>query len=214
VERILAILFDWDGTLLDSYASGFRASMAVFRHFEIPLDRDRFLATYCPNWYVTYRHIGLPEDKWDEADRVWLETYGQERPEHYPFARRTLTILTENGYTLGVVTSGTRERVTQELDRHRLAEFFSTLVCFEDTEHKKPDPEPLLVALEQLGRRPSEAAYVGDRPEDILMGRNTGSYSIGVESAFGTRRVLEEAAPDLILPHAGHLPSRFGPRHG
>ena len=39
----MAILFDWDGTLLDSYAAGFGASMAVFRHFEIPVDRERFL---------------------------------------------------------------------------------------------------------------------------------------------------------------------------
>ncbi len=212
MERILAILFDWDGTLLDSYAAGFHASMAVFRHFEIPLDRERFLSTYSPNWYVTYRQLGLPEGKWDEADQVWLDTYGRERPELYPFAQRTVEALSRNGYTLGVVTSGSRERVTRELERHELKEVFSTVVCFEDTKRKKPDPEPLLVALEQLKRQPEEAAYVGDRPEDILMGKKTGSYSIGVESPFGTRQVLEEASPDLILPDAGHLPSRFGPR--
>ena len=93
----MAILFDWDGTLLDSYAAGFGASMAVFRHFEIPVDRERFLSTYSPNWYISYRQLGLPE-------------------------------------------------------------------------------------------------------------------SIGVESPFGTRELLEEASPDLILPDAGHLSGRFGPR--
>ncbi len=212
MEPILAILFDWDGTLLDSFAAGFRASMAVFRHFEIPVDRERFLNTYSPNWYDSYRQLGLPEARWNEADQIWLDNYGRERPKLYPFAERTVETLGRNGYTLGVVTSGTRERVTKELERHGLAESFSTVVCFEDTQPKKPDPEPLRVALEQLNRRPEEAAYVGDRPEDILMGKKTGSYSIGVVSLFGNRRVLEEASPDLILPDAGHLPSRFGPR--
>ena len=211
MERILAILFDWDGTLLDSFAAGFQASMAVFRHFEISVDRERFLSIYSPNWYATYRQLGLPESKWDEADQVWLDTYGKEATELYPFSKRTISRLSRNGYTLGIVTSGSRERVTRELERHGLAESFSTVVCSEDTEQKKPDPEPLRVALEQLKRPPEEAAYVGDRPEDILMGNSTGSYSIGVESSFGTRRVLEEAAPDLILPDAGHLPSHFGP---
>lgn len=212
MERILAILFDWDGTLLDSFGAGFRASMAVFRHFEIPVDRKRFLSTYSPNWYVTYRQLGLSETKWDEADRIWLDAYGMEQPELYPFAQQTVETLGRNGYTLGVVTSGTRARVTRELERHALAEIFSTVVCFEDTKQKKPAPEPLLVALEQLKRRPDEAAYVGDRPEDILMGKKTGSFSIGVESPFGSRQALQEASPDLILPDAGHLPSCFGPR--
>ena len=212
MERIVAILFDWDGTLLDSYAAGFDASMAVFRHFEIPVDRERFLSTYSPNWYISYRLLGLPESKWNEADHIWLDTYGREQPELYPFAHRTIETLSQNGYTLGVVTSGNRERVTKELERHELEEVLSTVVCFEDTKRKKPDPEPLLVALEQLKRQPEEAAYVGDRPEDILMGKKMGSYSIGVESPFGTRELLEEAFPDLILPDAGHLPGRFGPR--
>jgi HAD superfamily hydrolase (TIGR01509 family) len=212
VERILAILFDWDGTLLDSYASGFRATMTVFQHYGIPADRQRFLATYSPNWYETYRLLGLAEDKWEAADRLWLQTYAQEPPDLYPFARETLATLAEHGYTLGLVTSGNRERVAEEIARHGLGELLSTLVCFEDTREKKPHPAPLLAALESLGRRPAEAAYVGDRPEDIMMGKSTGSYSIAVESEYGTRQVLEEALPDLLLPNAGHLTRRFGPR--
>ena len=54
--------------------------------------------------------------------------------------------------------------------------------------------------------------YVGDRPEDIEMGRQVGTYTVAVESEYGPRRLLEDAEPDLLLPHAGHLPDRFRPR--
>ena len=90
VDNIAAILFDWDGTLLDSFPSGFRASMAVFEHFGVSADERYFLTTYNPNWYETYRRVGLPEEEWGTADRIWLEAYHTEPPELYPFTRETL----------------------------------------------------------------------------------------------------------------------------
>jgi HAD superfamily hydrolase (TIGR01549 family) len=147
--------------------------MAVFEHFGVPADHHYFMATYNPNWYETYRQAGLPEEDWATADRIWLETYHQNLPELYPFARKTLETLHELGYDIGLVTSGNRKRVSDELERHGLKEFFSARVCFEDTLEKKPHPAPLLAALEHMGIRAAESAYVGDRPEDIFMGRRT-----------------------------------------
>ncbi len=212
MERIAAILFDWDGTLLDSYNSGYQATVAVFHHFGVHVDRERYLATYNPNWYETYRSFGLPPEEWEAADRIWLDNYDLETSELYPFAHRTLEILHSRGYRLGLVTSGNKERVTRELERHALETDFSVQVFLEDTIEKKPHPRPLLTALERMNLTAPEAAYVGDRPEDILMGNEAGSFTIGVESDYVTRQVLEAAAPDIIFPDAGHLPARFGPR--
>ncbi len=212
MRSISAIFFDWDGTLLDSYPSGYRASMAVFRHYDIEVNRKFFLSTYNPNWYETYKTIGLPPEEWATADRIWLDTYHEMPPDLYPFARQTLETLQGYEYSLGLVTSGNRERVAQELGRHRLDRYFSVLICFEDTQEKKPHPAPLISALGQMNQSATESAYVGDRPEDILMGRKTGSYTVGVESAYVTLDALKEAAPDIIFPDVGHLPTRFGPR--
>jgi pyrophosphatase PpaX len=214
VRKISAILFDWDGTLLDSYPSGFGASMAVFKHFGVPANRQHFMDTYNPNWYETYRQVGLPEEEWATADRIWLDTYHQNLPELYTFTQKTLETLHEYGYDIGLVTSGNRKRVSDELVRYGLKELFSARVCFEDTREKKPHPAPLLAALEHMGIPPDESVYVGDRPEDIAMGRQTGAFTVGVESAFGTREDLEAASPDLIVPDVGHLPARFGPKRG
>jgi HAD superfamily hydrolase (TIGR01509 family) len=180
------ILFDWDGTLLDSFPAGYHASVTVLRRFGIELDRELFLETYSPNWYESYRLLGIPESEWDTADRLWRETYHQQRSELFHFAAETLERLKASGMRLGLVTSGNRDRVLREIDRFGLASIFSAVVCFEDTLEKKPHPAPLARALERLSAEPSAAVYVGDRPEDIVMGRRVGAFTIGVESQYGS----------------------------
>ena len=206
MKQASAILFDWDGTLIDSYSAGYRASITVLKHFGIDVDREQFLATYSPNWYDSYEKLGLPRSEWKNADQMWRGTYRQQVSEPFPFVKSLLTRLREADRTLGLVTSGDRDRVLRELENHALTDFFTVVVCFEDTEEKKPHPAPLQRALRKLRIEPEQAVFVGDRPEDIEMGRKVGSFTVGVESEYGPRAILEEAEPDLILPHAGHLP--------
>jgi pyrophosphatase PpaX len=209
-DAVKTVLFDWDGTLLDSFPAGYHASITVLRHFGIDVDRARFLETYSPNWYESYRLLGLPEAEWENADSLWRTTYKKQTSEPFPFVSETLARLRRGGLSLGVVTSGNRDRVLGELERFGLARHFSVVVCFEDTTEKKPHPAPLMRALLELSASPAATVYVGDRPEDIHMGRRVGTFTIGVESEYGPRAVLEEAAPDLLLPDASHLPASFG----
>jgi HAD superfamily hydrolase (TIGR01509 family) len=209
-DVVKTVVFDWDGTLLDSFPAGYRASVTVLRHFGIEVDRRRFLETYSPNWYDSYLMLGVPEKEWDNADRLWRETYHRQTSRLFPFVTAMLETLRGGGFDLGLVTSGDRERVLGELDRTGLSGTFSAVVCFEDTREKKPHPAPLARGLERLGALPSETVYVGDRPEDVQMGRRVGTFTIGVESEYGPRALLAEAAPDLLLPDASHLPASFG----
>ena len=209
-DRVKNVLFDWDGTLLDSFAAGYHASVTVLRHFGIEVDRKRFLETYSPNWYESYRVLGVPENEWSNADALWRRTYHQQTSELYPFVLSTLRSLQRAGLTLGLVTSGDRDRVFRELERFSLTGFFDAVVCFEDTEEKKPHPAPLTLGLETMRAEASATAYVGDRPEDIFMGRRVGTFTIGVESEYGSREILAEAKPDLLLPDASHLLGSFG----
>lgn len=209
-ETVRSVLFDWDGTLLDSFPAGYHASVTVLQHFGIAVDRKRFLETYSPNWYESYRLLGVPETEWGNADQLWRKTYQKQTSELFSFAAETLERLRQAGLSLGLVTSGDRERVRRELDRFGIRGVFSAVVCFEDTQEKKPHPAPLTRALEQLAADPATAVYVGDRPEDIYMGQTVGTFTIGVESEYGPWEVLEQAAPDLLLPDVSHLPGRLG----
>ena len=78
-----------------------------------------------------------------------------------------------------------------------LAGMFETQVFCEDCERRKPDPEPLRLAVGRLGISPAEAAYVGDSPEDVEMARAAGVFSVGIAGGFPNRDALARAAPDL-----------------
>jgi HAD superfamily hydrolase (TIGR01549 family) len=193
-----AVLFDWDGTLLNSAESSFRVYVRLFTSFGLAFDRAHFEQTYSPNWYRTYSAVGLPESRWAEADDTWVRFYAEEETPLMSGALEALTRLREAGLLVGLVTSGGRERVARDLASLDVHAFFRTVVCSEDAARKKPHPEALLLALERLVVAPPEAAYVGDSPEDVEMARAAGVYSVGVPGGFPNRAALEAAAPDLF----------------
>src|SRR5260221_13358704 len=71
------VLFDWDGTLLDSYHADSQAYLAMFRAMGVDWGLPELERHYSPNWYAVYRAAKLPEKRWGEADRVWREGYSQ-----------------------------------------------------------------------------------------------------------------------------------------
>jgi len=197
-----AVLFDWDGTLIDSAEASFRSYVRLFASYSIAFDRERFAATYSPDWYRTYEAVALPRDRWSEADARWVELYREEEARLLPGAEQALNRLRGAGLSTALVTSGSRERVERELSALPVA--FDLLVCCEDVRRKKPDPEALRVALRRLRVAPPEAAYVGDSPEDVAMSRAAGVYVIGVEGGFPNREALRAARPDLLARDLAH----------
>ena len=195
-----AVLFDWDGTLLDSAEASYRCYERLFGSFGIAFDRALFESSYSPDWYRTYAAVGLPRERWPQADRLWLELYAREKCALLPGAAEALGRLRAARISAGLVTSGSRERVVSELDALSVREFFGALVCSEDSRRKKPHPEALLLALERLGVAAGEAAYVGDSPEDIEMARSAGVFAVGIAGGFPNREALAAAAPDLLVP--------------
>jgi HAD superfamily hydrolase (TIGR01509 family) len=195
-----AVLFDWDGTLVDSAAKSYRCYVRVFGAYGIDYDHDTFERTYSPDWYRTYEDIGLPREAWTEADARWLECYATEPSQLLPGARAGLERLAARGLVQGLVSSGDPTRVRREIVTLEVAPFFSTVVCGGETERRKPDPQPLLVALERLGVAAPHCAYVGDSPEDVLMAKAAGAFAVGVPGGFPNRRALEASAPDVLSP--------------
>ncbi|PYQ18405.1 MAG: hypothetical protein DMF81_25020 [Acidobacteria bacterium] len=193
-----AVLFDWDGTIVDSAEASFRCYVRLFESYRIPFDRDRFQSTYSPDWYRTYAALGLPKECWDEADERWLGFYAGEENVMLGGAREALGRLQRAGMALGIVTSGSRPRVARELEGLGLRGLFGVVVSAEDVEKRKPDPEPLVRGLERLGVPAAEAAYVGDSPEDVQMARAAGVYVVGVPGPFPNREELKASAPDLV----------------
>ena len=199
-DRFRAVLFDWDGTLVDSAAKSYRCYVEVFAVYGIDYDRDTFARTYSPDWYRTYADVGLPREAWTEADARWLDRYETEPSLLLPGACEALERLAARGIVQGLVSSGDPGRVRREIVTLGLAPFFATVVCGGETERRKPDPQPLLVALERLGVAPTQAAYVGDSPEDVMMANAAGAFAVGIPGGFPNRRALEASGPQVFSP--------------
>ena len=199
-NRFRAVLFDWDGTLVDSAAKSYRCYVEVFAVYGIDYDRDTFARTYSPDWYRTYADVGLPREAWTEADARWLDCYETEPSLLLPGACEALERLAARGIVQGLVSSGDPGRVRREIVALGLAPFFATVVCGGETERRKPDPQPLLVALERLGVAPTQAAYVGDSPEDVMMANAAGVFAVGIPGGFPNRRALEASGPQVFSP--------------
>ena len=192
------MLFDWDGTLVDSAEVSYRCFQRLFESFGLGFDREAFARTYSPNWIFTYRVMGLPERDWPEADARWVGYYQEERSTLILGASEALAALRQRGKGSGLVTSGDRGRVRGELQRFGLDHAFGAVVCSQDVRNRKPHPEGLLLALDRMGLAPAEAAYVGDSPEDVEMARAAGVFSVGVPGAFPNREALVASKPDLM----------------
>ncbi|PYT72292.1 MAG: hypothetical protein DMG39_10600 [Acidobacteria bacterium] len=199
------VLFDWDGTLIDSYHADTSAYLAMFREMGIAWGIKELERHYSPNWYQVYRAAKLPRKLWDEADRAWREHYAKHRPQLIPGARRVLHAL-RTKHTLGLVTSGDRDRVVRQLREFRLTRLFSARVCSGDTLRKKPHPAPLRLALRQMELQAACCVYVGDAPQDVEMARSAGVLAIGVIGPFPTEKRLRAARPEFLIGSLEELP--------
>ncbi len=171
MNGIKALLFDVDGTLLDSFESNlafFQELMKVKGY--LPPTREEYITiSHTSLWDVIKTLTRITDDA--EIQNIWdfarnniagLKT----KPAVIPRgAEETVKLLSEQ-YMLGIVTN--RIRITvYEPPLDTLRPYFKVAVAYEDTENHKPHPEPLLLAAEKLGVSPDESIYIGDAETDM-----------------------------------------------
>ena len=212
-----AILFDWDGTLVDSLGAFHRANAAVMESFGLAFDIEAYRRHYTPDWREMYRRLGIPHDRLDEANGLWEATFADDGDAvvAFPGAVAALEQLRASGATLGIVTAGLREVVEPQLVRTGLGPLLPIRVFGDDLPVHKPDPEPLRMALRLAGdgHRPETSIYVGDAPTDMLMAVVVGARPVGIESAVGDPDDLRsagavETAPSVAAWAERHLAAR------
>jgi HAD superfamily hydrolase (TIGR01549 family) len=205
-DSLQAVLFDWDGTLLDSYDADSAAYLAAFREMGIPFTLEDLARHYSPNGYAVYRAARLPPPRWDDATRAWRQQYASHKPKLIPGARRVLSQIARR-HQLGLVTSGDRDRVHRQLRQFGLTRLFAARVCGGDTVRKKPHPAPLRLALRQMCLQPEACVYVGDSAHDLEMARRAGVRAIAVLGRFPTEKAIRAAQPEILLESITELPA-------
>jgi pyrophosphatase PpaX len=200
--RYPVLLFDLDGTVIDSGA----IILASMRHAAETVigrsytDAELLRAVGGPG--LEAQMVALDPTRVDELVRVYRE---HNEPLHdtldYCSGMDTvLAALAERGHRLGIVTAKRRATVDLAFARLPIEHLFDVIVGGDETVRHKPDPEPLVLALDRLGAGPEEAAYVGDSPFDMRAARAAGIFAIGV--GWGRIHPADRLTDADVLIHA------------
>jgi pyrophosphatase PpaX len=177
--RYPAVLFDFDGTLVDSIHLIIESYHHTMRVHGLDPRPDAFwIAGLGTPLRVQFRHF---TDDEEEVQRL-IATYRDWNLSHhdamvtaFPSALAAVRTLKAQGARLGIVTSKNRLALQRGLDLCGFDGLFDVLVTSDDPVESKPSPEPVLAALTQLGAVPTDALLVGDSPHDIASGREAGA---------------------------------------
>ena len=188
------VLFDWDGTIVDSIGALYETDSAICRKMSIPFDLAIFKRTFSPNWRLMYRSLGIPDERIGDAVAVWEQTFRSENTRPFEGVQNALGRLAAAGHRLGIVTGGSRLEVEPQLARIGIDGLMTVRVYGHDTTLGKPDPEPLLLALELAGQTDvTSTVYVGDALDDMRMAASAGARGIGIVSMLADEADLVAA---------------------
>jgi pyrophosphatase PpaX len=121
--------------------------------------------------------------------------------------RETLELLHGRGHPTAVVTSKANEGARRAMRLLQLERYIDELVGLDSCERHKPDPEPVLLALDLLGYPPSEAIFLGDSPHDIRAGNAAGVITVAALWGPVPRPALDAASPDYLIEHIREFPT-------
>jgi pyrophosphatase PpaX len=207
----LAVLFDLDGTLLDTIELLLGSVRHAFRN------RDGRAPT-TEEWIAG---IGTPLATQlrvyatDDADLAQLiEGYRDYQRANHDRLTRTyddvldvVATLHARGHRMAVVTSKANDIATRSLAFVGLDRYIEVLVGFDSTTTHKPQPGPVAHALAALGTPPNRAVFVGDSPHDMLAGNAAGVITVGALWGPFSRAALMAAAPRYTLDRIRDLPA-------
>jgi phosphoglycolate phosphatase len=218
-RSIRLLVFDLDGTLIDSRLDLIHSINATLRHFELPELPGELIATYVGDGApaLVRRALGGSSDEtlFQRALEYFLGYYRIHKLDHttvYAGIPETLTRLAapSNGVQrLMTVLSNKPVNPSRDIVQALgLGDFFVRIYGGNSFTTKKPDPLGVQTILEETGVPASESVMIGDSSVDVLTGRNAGLWTCGVAYGFAPH-TLEEVTPDVVVENPRELAEIF-----
>ncbi len=189
-----AIIFDVDGTMLDTERAQLKALQQVLEQHDLMYTMDELRVVFGIPGKDALKRLGVENinevhKEWDKAVEVYMDEvqifYGVEE---------ALKTLTAQGVKLGIVTSKTRVQFVNEFQPFGLNDYFASIITAEDAPKTKPDPAPLQLCLTELAVAPAEAIYVGDTIFDYQCAKGAGvPFALALWGAHSTKG-MDDAA--------------------
>ena len=207
MDKITTLLFDFDGTLLDTnelIVQTFEHVLA--KHYPERFSREDILPFLGPPLNETFDLIDpkktdeliIDYRSWniDNHDRLACEFEG---------VSEALRALKEAGYKLAIVSTKKNHMIHKGIELLEVGNVFDTVIGLDDVRHAKPNPEPILLALERLEVDRTEALMIGDNYHDIVGGQNAGVKTAAVAWSIKGEDFLQKYNPDYMLQHISDL---------
>jgi HAD superfamily hydrolase (TIGR01549 family) len=206
--KVDTVIFDLDGTLIDSLEIYYKVLAMAFSELGLPVvDRDiviRQLGSGLPDWDVL-----LPKGTRNKEEIIsqchqiilglWPKVY-REEADLFEGVPEILKTLRDAALTIGVATSGQlKELIVELLTRRKIYHFISAIVSRDDVPEPKPSPKSIQECLRLLEASPEKSVYVGDSVVDIQASRAARIRSIAVLSGAGNYEMLSREKPDFII---------------
>ncbi|TMU84368.1 pyrophosphatase PpaX [Bacillus sp. BHET2] len=207
MSRITTILFDLDGTLINTNDLIISSFLHTLNHYYPGQYEEEDVHPFMgPPLEESFG--GLNPDRVDEMCahyRAYNHEHHDSLVTEFEGVYETVQTLYENGYKLAIVSTKVRDVVLKGLDLMKLRPFFEVIITMDEVENAKPHPEPIEKALVALGSLPGEAIMIGDNHHDILAGKNAGVLSAGVAWSAKGREHLAHYEPDFMLENMKDL---------
>ncbi|MGI6045358.1 MAG: HAD family hydrolase [Eggerthellaceae bacterium] len=210
MQRVYGILFDNDGTLLDTHdllVSSMRYATQKVLGKDLP--EEKLMAK-----------VGQPlaAQMWDFTDdeavheellavyREYNHAHHDQEVSLFPGVKETLAMLKDEGFPMGVVTSKRHELAIHGLSLFGIEQYFDFLVGADDWETAKPHPGPVKHACDMMDLSPRQVMYVGDSPFDAQAANGAGCISVAALWGMFDKERLEKEEPDYFAATFSELP--------
>ena len=203
--RISAVLFDHDGTLVDSEPTHFQIWQKVLAPYGVALSEKQYKDYYAgvptaANAVDMVSRFAINEvpatlaDAKNSATRTFLSRSAFSL---MPGVKEVLSLLRSEGLRLAIVTGAGRNGVEATLRAHSLHDFFETVVSGDDVRQSKPAPDCYLLAIERLGLSPSECIAIEDTEHGVNAATSAGITCLAVPTAMSEHHSFAKAAAVL-----------------
>jgi beta-phosphoglucomutase len=198
----VAVIFDMDGVLVDSYSAHFQSWQRLYGELGIEYSEAAFAADFGrTSRDILHRRLreDLPEDRFREIDERKESYYRDIIRESFPAmdgADDLIEALAAGGLRIAVGSSGPPENVQLAIEKLRSGRLITAKVTGADVTRGKPDPQVFLMAAERLGVPPSSCAVIEDAVHGVTAAKRAGMVAIALT---GTSSRADLAAADLVV---------------
>lgn len=204
----MILLFDLDGTILDTYALIRETFIELFKRFlpSYEYTEDDLRSFFGPSLYDTFKRIGCNEEKSKELFTEYRKinkTLQSKYLKLFPNTEWFLEDLKSKGYKMAIFSNKVHEAIMSGLIEKGIDKYFLYVLGVDEVDYPKPNPQGIEIVK---NRFKDECIYIGDTKSDMLTAKNAGVLAIGTTQAGSKKGDLIDGGADYVIEKISDLP--------